>query len=191
MVLFEKPDLGIDSSEAITITRLGESGYVRYLAQQHGAKAERLDDPVAEYEYLRTRTDATQLKLYYLLRTCQQFRQHTGASKALTVKAMQQLIANSAFFLPGTERVIQNMAELTAAYRQHCPSGGQWWQQSPSTQPAAFMQHLDEDLRAFRAQRLAQQVAAHTQAGERVLVVLAPSHLPAPATYAVRGPASR
>ena len=189
VVLFEKPDLGVDSTEALTITRLGESGYARYLAQQHGAKAERLDNPVAEYEYLRARTSATQLKLYYLLRTCQQFRQGTDASKALTKKIMRQLLANSAAFLPGTEKALPDMAALTAAYRQHCPGAGQWWRPL-GTQPAAFVQRLEEDVRAFRAQRLARQVAPHLEAGERVLVVLDPSHLPAAATYAVGAPAS-
>ncbi|GAA4495121.1 hypothetical protein GCM10023172_06300 [Hymenobacter ginsengisoli] len=185
VVLFEKPDVGIDTCESLTITRLGESGYVRYLAQQHGVRAERLDDPEAEYAYLRTRAEATQLKLYYLLRACQQYRQNTGATKALTMKAMQQLIANSATFLPGTEGVVQNLDAFTAAYRQHCPTSCQWWQRplgAPATE--AFMQHLDDELRAFRAQRLSQQVATHIQAGERVLVVLDRSHLPAPATYA-------
>ena len=190
VVLFEKPDLGVDSTESLTITRLGESGYARYLAQQHGAKAERLDDPVAEYEYLRARTDATQLKLYYLLRASHQFQLCTNASKALTRRAMQQLLANSATFLPGTEKALPDMAALTAAYRQHCPGASQWWR-PVGTQPAvAFVQRLEEDLRAFRAQRLARQVATHLQAGERVLVVLDPSRLPATATYAVGAPAS-
>ena len=192
VVLFEKPDLGFDSSESITITRLGESGYARFLAQQHGAKAERLDDPVAEYEYMRTRTSAAQLKLYYLLRTCQRFGQSTGASKAVMVKAMQQLLTNSATFLPGTEGELPTLAAFTAAYRQHCPTGGQWWQQPTAAQPGpAFMQHLDDELCAYRAQRLSQQVATHIQAGERVLVVLDRSHLPAPAAYAATTRASR
>jgi hypothetical protein len=192
VVLFEKPDLGFDSSESITITRLGESGYARFLAQQHGAKAERLDDPVAEYEYMRTRTTAAQLKLYYLLRTCQRFGQQTGASKTLMVKAMQQLLTNSNTFLPGTEAELPTLGAFTAAYRQHCPGAAQWWQQPTAAQPApAFVQHLDDELCAYRAQRLSQQVAAHIQAGERVLVVLDRSHLPAPAAYAATTRASR
>jgi hypothetical protein len=188
VVLFEKPDLGVDSTEGATIARLGESAYARYLAQQHGVKTERLDDPVAEYEYLRTRTEATQLKLYYLLRTCHRLRKDMATSKSMMTKAMQELLTNSATFLPGTESTLPTMAAFTAAYRQYCPSSGQWWQKPTKGQPAAaFMQHLDEALRAFRAQRLAQQVATHTQAGERVLVVLDRSHLPAAAaTYAVR-----
>lgn len=191
VVLYEKPDMGVDSTEAGTIERLGESGYARFLAQQHGVRAERLDDPAAEYAYLSTRADATQLKLYYLLRASQQFRQSTGASKALTTKAMQQILASGATFLPGTEASIRTVAELAAAYRQYCP-GGQWWQRPLGPQPAeALVQRLNDDLRAFRAQHLARQVAARTQAGERVLVVLDRSHLPAPATYAATVRASR
>ena len=192
VVLFENPDQGVDSNESLTITRLGEAGYARFLAQQHGAKTERLDAPVAEYEYLRARTEVAQLKLYYLLRASQQFRLSTGASKALTKQAMQQLLANCPTFLPGTEHVLQNLAAFEAAYRQHCPGSGQWWARPLAAQPAeAFIRCLDEDLLAFRTQRLARQVATHVQAGERVLVVLDRSHLPAPAAYAATTPASR
>lgn len=54
------------------------------------------------------------------------------------------------------------------------------------------MQRLEEEARNFRAQYLTQQVAARTQAGERVLVVLDRSHLPAPAaTYAATAPLGR
>jgi len=191
VVLFENPDLGVDKDESLTITRLGESGYARFLAQQYGAKTERLDAPVAEYEYLRARTEVAQLKLYYLLRASQQFRQSTGASKTLTKQAMQQQLANCATSLPGTEHVLQRLDAFAAAYRQHCPGGGQWWARPLGAQPAeAFIRRLDEDLLAFRTQRLARQVAAHTQAGERVLVVISRRHLPAPAAYAATTPAS-
>lgn len=186
VVLVEKPDLGVDSTEAATIANLGESGYVRFLAQQQGVRAERLDDPAAEYAYLRTRTAATPLRLYYLLRASQQFRQSTGDSKALTLKAMQQLLAGGATFLPGTEGPIGSLAELATAYRQYCPTSGAWWSRPLGTPPTeALVQRLDEELRAFRTQRLARQVATLTQAGERVLVVMNRAELPAaPATLA-------
>jgi hypothetical protein len=194
VLLYEKPDMGVDSTEAATIGRLGETGYVRFLAQQRGVRAERFDNRAAEYEHLRTRVEPTQLKLYYLLEASEQFRKNTGASKALTVRAMQQLIQNSASFVPGTEHVIRSLAEFEAAYRQHCPTGGAWWQrsvadsnlQAPASRPTeAFVQAINDSLRTFRTQRLRQKVAEKVQAGERVLVVLHGSQLPAPATYAV------
>jgi hypothetical protein len=192
--------MGLDSTEAATIERLGESGYVRFLAQQRGVRAERLDNPEAEYAYLRPRTEPTQLKLYCLLQASQQLSQATGMSKALTMQALQQLLRNSATFAPGTENVIRNLAELEAAYRQYCPAAGAWWQrpatdfdpQAPAGQPTeAFVQAINERRRAFRAERLSQQVAANVQAGERVLVVLDRHHLPAPAAYAVAPRARR
>ena len=198
VVLYEKPDMGVDSTEAATIERLGESGYVRFLAQQRGIRAERLDDQVAEYEYLRTRVEPTQLKLYCLLRASGQFHQSTGATKKLMAQAMQQRIRNSAGFAPGTEHVIRSMSEFEAAYRRYCPTSGAWWQHpgpdapAPAGQPAAaFMQAIGDSLRAFRTERLARVVAEKKQAGERVLVVLDRSHLPAPTAYAQATPARR
>ncbi len=188
VILYEKPDLGVDSTEAATIAHLGESGYARFLAQQRGIRAERFDDRAAEYDYLRTRVEPAQLKLYYLLQASERFRQQTGASKALMAQAMQQLLRNSAHFAPGTEQVIRTMSEFEEAYRQFCPTSCAWWQRAGAavpTRPAeAFVQAIDDSLRTFRAQRLAQQVAEKVQAGERVLVVLDRSHLPAATAYA-------
>jgi len=192
LVLFEKPDMGVDSTEAATVSRCGETGYTRLLAQQYGVRTERLDDPVAEYEYLRARTEPAQLQVYYLLRASQQHCRNLAPSKAVAKKLMQQLIANSYAILPGTALTVHNLAELDAAYRKLCPDGGSWQQVALGTRPVpAFVQHLDEDARAFRLQQLAQKVAERTQAGERVLVVLDNSHLPAPATTYAAVPATR
>ncbi|WP_151087810.1 hypothetical protein [Hymenobacter baengnokdamensis] len=191
LVFFEKPDLGVDSSESLTITRLGESGYARYLAQQHGAKAERLDDPVAEYDYLRARLEPAQLKLYYLLRVARQYQLSTGASRAQVRQAVAALIAQSAHWLPGTEQVVPNVAALQATYRAQCPSGH--WERAatagPSGQAATFMAAIEAQVREYRAQRLQRQVAEAVAQGERVLVVLDRAHLPAaPATLAQAQP---
>ncbi len=204
MVLFEKPDLGIDSTETATISRLGESGYARFLARQYQAATARIDDPVAEYAYLTTQLAPEPLQLYWLLRTAQEFRQRTGASKALTMRGVRALIASSSTCLPGSQLVIHSPAELKAAYRRHCPTGGQWWKlpaASFATPPAAgqaapFLDAINHTVSEYRAQRLATQVAAAVQAGQRVLVVMNRDHLPAPAsasaavTYATR-PRSR
>jgi hypothetical protein len=197
MVFFEKPDLGVDSTEAATISRLGESGYVRFLAQQYQVPTARLDDPVAEYAYLSTQLAPQPLQLYWLLRTTQQYRQHTSASKVLLMRQVQALIASGATCMPGSPLAIQRPAQLQAAYRQHCPTGGQWWK-LPATsfadQPVAgqrtepFLAAINHTVSTYRAQRLAAQVATAVQAGQRVLVVVDRDHLPvaAPATYAAR-----
>jgi hypothetical protein len=117
VVFFEKPDMGVDSTETATIGRFGESGYVRYLAQQHGVPTQRLDDPLAEYAYLQTKIAPERLKLFCLLRESQRFRARTGASKALTKRAMTALIQHGAGFLPGDGGVIHNMGEFEAAYQ--------------------------------------------------------------------------
>ena len=198
VILYEKPDMGVDSTEAATIERLGESGYVRFLAQQRGIRAERFDDQAAEYEFLRTRVAPTQLKLYYLLRAGERLRHRVGASPRMLAAAMQQLIDNSTGFAPGTEQVIRNLREFEVAYRQYCPASGAWWQHAgadapvPAGQPvAAFVQAINDSLRAFRTERLAQKVAEKTQAGERVLVVLDRGYLPASPTYAATRRATR
>lgn len=195
VVFYEKPDCGTDSTETATIRRRGEAAYVRFLARQHGVRAERLDNPVAEYAYLRARIDPERLKLYCLLRDIQQLRARTSPSKALTVKLARQLLTNSAYFAPGTEQVIHNVAELEMAYRKHCPVGGKWWQ-APAAwfNPNAaaigssnpFLADLNGTIRAFRERYMYRRLAEWARAGHRVLVVADPDHLPAPAPALAR-----
>jgi hypothetical protein len=188
LVVIEKPDLGTASTEAATIATKGAPGYTRLLAQRVNVPTERLDNPDAEYAYLRTKVDAEQLKLYYLLREARRFRQTTGADKALTTKAMKQLIANSDSFLPGTENAIRNIDELAAAFQKHCPGAGQWWD-APATYfcPQAaglypigsFSRTLNDAINEYRERYVYAPLAARAAAGERILVVASCDQLPA------------
>jgi hypothetical protein len=188
LVVVEKPDLGAASPEASTIESQGAAGYARLLARQYQVPTERLDNPEAEYAYLRTKVDAEQLKLYYLLRAAHNFRQRTGASKSLTVKAMQQLLANSTYFVPGTEHTIQSVAELATAFHKYCPDGGQWWdapaayfcpQAAVDLYPSgSFVHTLGSAISDYRAQHVFGQLAARAEAGERILVVTSCDQLP-------------
>lgn len=189
LVVIEKPDLGTAETEAATIATKGVPGYTRLLAQQHQVATERLDNPDAEYAYLRTKVDAEQLKLYYLLREARRFQQRTGASTTVMAKAMQALITNSASFLPGTEQVIHNLVELQTAYHKYCPTGGQW-QDAPTTYfcpqaavalypSGSFAHTINAAIGEYREQHMYSQLAARAAAGERILVVVSCDQLPA------------
>jgi hypothetical protein len=188
LVVVEKPDLGTADTEAATIQTKGAPGYARLLAQQYQVPTERLDDPVAEYNYLLTKVDAEQLKLYYLLREARRFQQRTGASKAFTAKAMQQLIAQSKYFVPGTEHVIRNVGELATAFNKYCPDGGQWWnapaayfcpQAATALYPSgSFCHTLGSAISEYRERYVYSKLAARAQAGERILVVTSCDQLP-------------
>ncbi|OGX92219.1 hypothetical protein [Hymenobacter coccineus] len=199
VVLFENPDMGTDSTEAATIGRTGPAGYARFLAQQQHVPTQRLDDVYAEYAYLQSKLAPEPLKLYWLLRQSQQFRQATGAPTDLVMKATRAFIASSAHDLGGSQHVIRTAAELRTAYRTYCPTGGAWWSlpatafgAAPTGGPA-FVLSTTRAVNEYRAARLATQVAAAVQAGQRVLVVMDRSYLPAAAqpAYAAQTQPSR
>lgn len=188
LLVVEKPDLGTAGTAAATIASKGMPGFARLLAQQHQVPTERLDNPDAEYAYLRTKLPAKQLKLYYLLRETRRFQQSTGANKALTMKFMQQLLTQSAIFLPGTENTIRTVDELAAAFRQHCPDGGQWWNtpsayfcpQAATLYPTgSFVRTVNDAINEYRARYVYAPLAARAAAGERILVVTSCDQLPA------------
>lgn len=193
VVFYEHPDCGVDSTEAGTITQFGEAGYARYLAQQHRVATERLDDPLAEYAYLQVTIAPERLKLYCLLRETQRHQARTHATAAQTKQMMRQLLANSAYFLPGTAQVVRNEAELTAAYRKYFATSTKWWQapadwfapQSAAGSANALLRDVHAAVLTYREQQVYGKLLARAQAGERVLVVMNRAELPAaPATVA-------
>ncbi|RZK46749.1 MAG: hypothetical protein EOO59_18815 [Hymenobacter sp.] len=189
LLVIEKPDLGTETTAAATIASKGMPGFARLLAQQHQVPTERLDDPEAEYAYLRTKLPAEQLKLYYLLREARRFRQRVGAATpAQSAQHMTQLLAQSASFLPGTESTIRSVAELAAAFRKHCPDGGQWWdapaayfcpQAAPLYPTGSFCRTVNDAISEYRARYVYAPLAARAAAGERILVVTSCDQLPA------------
>lgn len=190
VVFFENPDMGTDSTEALTIAQMGPAGYARFLAQQHQVPTQRLDDVYAEYAYLQTQLAPEPLGLYWLLRQTQQFQHATGASRPLMVRATAAIIASNTEHQPGTAQAIGSVAALQTAFRKYCPAGGRWWalpaatfaaQPLASSTGPAFLADITRTVNQYRAERLAAQVAAAVQAGQRVLVVMGRDYLPAPA----------
>jgi len=194
-VLFEGVDCGTEATATATIAGMGTAGYVRFLAQQYDVPATSLDNEPATYEHLRPNTDPEPLKLYYLLQAVQRFQQRPDASKSLTKQVMRQLLANSHAFLPGAEYTIRDLHELQAAYRKYCPAGGKWWKTpaayfeegaSLASSPYPCFRTITNARAEFQRQYRAGQLAAYAQAGQRVLVVVAPGHGPGPALVSGR-----
>jgi len=190
VVFFEGPNRGVDSTEAATISRLGESGYVRYLAKLHNVPVESLDNPAAEYSYLKERIDLEKLKLFYLLREAQRLRLRTGASKEQIVKATEAMLAKSAQMLPGSDAVIKTVPELEAAYRKYWPDGSQWWEApaawfDPKAESAStggqFTNEVNRASSEFRNLYMYRKLAEKAQAGQRVFAVVGRDHVPAQA----------
>ncbi|MBF9219839.1 hypothetical protein [Hymenobacter ruricola] len=190
IVLFEGPNRGVDSTAAATIARLGESGYVRFLAKQQHIAVESLENPVAEYQHLKTKFDPEQLKLFYMLREAQRLRTRSHATPEQITKAMEAFLTKSAQVLPGADQVIRSVPELAAAYRKHWPQGGNWWE-APAAwfDPAAasastggqFTNDINRASSEFRNAYMYRLIADKARAGQRVFAVVGRNHVPAQA----------
>ncbi|WP_303312478.1 hypothetical protein [Hymenobacter sp. BT730] len=190
VVLFEGPNRGIDSTETGTITKFGESGYVRYLARQQNVRVESLENPVAEYQHLKTKFDLEQLKLFYLLREAQRLRTRTQATPGQITKAIEVLLTKSAQMLPGSDQVIRTVPELEAAYQKYWPEGGNWWEApaawfDPMATSAStggkFTNDINRASSEFRNLYMYRLIADNARAGQRVFAVVGRNHVPAQA----------
>jgi hypothetical protein len=174
-----------------TIRQYGESGYVRFLAKEGGARIERLEpDPRDEARYVLTRFPVDQVKLFYLLRETSRLRERRGYTEPQLRESMDQLLRRVGELLPDLSGVITNTDELQAAYRRYWTAPANWWE-APSAwfDPLAssagtggiFTNDINRLSSEFRNRHMVQVIAREVLGGERVFAVVGRDHVPAQA----------
>lgn len=174
-----------------TIRQYGESGYVRFLAKEGGARIERLEpDPRDEARYVAARFPLDQVTLFYLLRETARLRERRGYTEPQLREAMDQLLRQVAERLPELSGVITSTDELQAAYRRYWTAPANWWE-APSAwfDPLAssaetggiFTNDINRLSSEFRNRHMAEVIAREVRRGERVFAVVGRDHVPAQA----------
>jgi hypothetical protein len=174
-----------------TIRQYGESGYVRFLAREGGARIERLEpDPRDEARYVLARFPVDQVKLFYLLRETSRLRERRGYTEPQLRESMDQLLRRVGEQLPDLSGVITNTDELQAAYRRYWTAPANWWE-APSAwfDPLAssagtggiFTNDINRLSSEFRNRHMVQVIAREVLGGERVFAVVGRDHVPAQA----------
>jgi hypothetical protein len=174
-----------------TIRQYGESGYVRFLAKESGARIERLEpDPREEARYVLSRFPLDQVKLFYLLRETSRLRERRGYTEGQLRESMDQLLQRVGELLPDLAGVLTNTDELQAAYRRYWTAPANWWE-APSSwfDPLAssaetggiFTNDINRLSSEFRNRHMVQVIAREVLRGERVFAVVGRDHVPAQA----------
>ena len=191
VAFYEGPARPEGATDEETIRQFGESGYVRFLAKQAGARIERLEpDPREEARYVLARFPADQVKLFYLLRETSRLRERRGLTEPQLRAAMEQMLQQVSTMLPELSAVIANTDELQAAYHRFWPQPANWWE-APSAwfdpmntsaeTGGIFTNDINRASSEFRDRHMAAALAREARRGERVFAVVGRDHVPSQA----------
>ena len=119
LVFFEGPDRGIAASDTETIKQFGESGYVRFLANNANVKTRSLEpNPQEEIRYLIETGKFTpeQIKLFFVLRETARLRDRKGQTGQALKSSISQLLQKANAMFPEFKSVIADTTELQTAF---------------------------------------------------------------------------
>lgn len=163
----------------------GEPGLIRFLAARDNIVAASLEPSRQdEVNYLLKEFSAEQVKLFYVLRVIAESRDlHKHSETELRAEVGKVLDRFSR--LKGLESVIQNPAQLDAAYHRYWKSPQNWWEApadwfSPSTKETGgiFTNQVNMRSSGYRDLHMYEVLAKAALEGKRVFAIVGRDHLP-------------
>ncbi len=185
LVFFEGPDRGVEAGRAETIRALGESGYARFLAAQHGARVARLEPPPQqEFAAVADTLGAERAALFFVLRETARLRDRRGLTGDTLRQAVAELIARAAPLglpissLETLDTLFQRLVTPTTGWEK---VPGAWFDPLRFDEDAYFFPTANRASSHFRNRHMVTALAEAVTNGERVLAVVGRNHLPSQA----------
>ena len=187
IALFEGPNRGILSTKEETIAKLGESGYVRFLANEKNIPVATLEpSPMSEIEHLSTLFPIDQIKLFFLLREAQRVRETLGMDKDQIIDHMQKLLVKANAISP-LEGTITTLADLEEAYTHYWGNDREWWQApkewftpsgNSSETGGIFTNEINKHSSSFRNLHMVELIAGFLKEDKKIFAVVGRNHIP-------------
>ncbi|HLA64367.1 MAG TPA: hypothetical protein VK610_08050 [Rhodothermales bacterium] len=184
VVFYEGPERPLEETADATIRAFGESGYVRFLARERGARVARLEpSPGDDFGAVAEALDVERASLFFLLRETARLRDRRGLAGAELDAAIASLVERA----HGMGLPIASLDDMAAAYGRHFSSPADW-RAAPSAwfDPYAdddatggvFMAEANRASSHFRNLHMARVLAEAARSGERVFAVVGADHVP-------------
>ncbi|HEY0038168.1 MAG TPA: hypothetical protein VGB66_15825 [Longimicrobium sp.] len=191
VAFYEGPSRPIAATADETIRQYGESGYVRFLAQQAGARVERLEpSPQAEVAAMLERFPQDQVKLFYVLRETARLRERQGLGEAELKAGVARLLQQANAMFGEQFGAAWTIDDLDAAYRRYWTEPAAWWQaptrwfdplKSSAETGGIFTNDVNRASSEFRNRHMYTVLATAAARGDRVFAVVGRDHVPAQA----------
>ncbi|MFD3000533.1 hypothetical protein ACFS7Z_09195 [Pontibacter toksunensis] len=190
IAFFEGPDRGIADSETETISKFGESGFVRYMAKADGVKTKSLEpSPQEEADYLLSRKEFTpeQIKLFFILREASRLRERKNMTEEQIKATIAQLLQRANSLIPAFATVLPDIASLQPAYSKYWSAPANWWE-APAEwftpggdgekTGGKFTHTINRHSSEFRNLHMYRLLTEAVLRGEKVYAVVGRNHVP-------------
>jgi hypothetical protein len=191
VAFYEGPARPIAETADETIRQYGESGYVRFLAQQAGARVERLEpSPQAEVAAMLERFPEDQVKLFFILRETARLRERQGLGEAELKAGVARMLQQANALFGEQFGAAWTLDDLDAAYRRYWSEPAAWWQaptrwfdplKSSAETGGIFTNDVNRASSEFRNRHMYTVLATAAARGDRVFAVVGRDHVPAQA----------
>ncbi len=167
------------STREEAISKYGEGGLLRFLAQRDSIPVKSLEPPRAdEVARLRQEYSAQCIKLYYFLRQVQQWQRNPSNGSPEEYLGGVLAALNEVKGLEGSPRTRE---ELNSCCQEEFPELCDW-RQVPArwfdpTQEGHLLNRLSRDCSTIRDQYMVAALAQEVRRGERVFAVVGYSHV--------------
>lgn len=190
IAFFEGPDRGTADTEAETIKKFGESGYVRFLAKAEGIKTQSLEPgPQEEVNYLLSLKQFTpeQIKLFFILREASRLRERKRMNEEQIKAAIGQLLIKANNMVPAFAAVLPDVESLQPAYEKYWSAPANWWE-APTAwftpdgngeeTGGKFTNDINRHSSEFRDLYMYRLLTNAVLRGEKVFAVVGRNHVP-------------
>jgi hypothetical protein len=184
---YEGTDTSVGISREEAITKLGEPGFVRFLARRDGVPVVSLEPRRQdEVDFLLKRFSPEHVKLFYVLRVVAELRDRRGRSPEDLQKEMGRVLDHFSRYR-GLESVVRDTDELNSAYAHFWKNPAHWWEAPadwfnplvPSSATGGiFTNEVNQASSTFRDIHMFEVLATAARRGERVFAVVGRDHIP-------------
>lgn len=187
VALFEGPDRGVAGTGEETISRFGESGYVRFLAKQAGIKTMTLEPEFADtYAYLISHFPQNQVDIYMMAKEAMRLRTRKGYSKDQMVAELNKMLPMIQKMIAPAKLSINSVEELERDFKKYW--GTLEWYQAPqewfdplkrsSETGGIFTNEINTLSSDYRDVHMYRKLADLVNKGEKVFAVVGRNHVP-------------
>lgn len=185
IIFYEGPKRPLGKDEEETIRLFGESGFIRFLAQQDSIPVESLEpNPADELKYVIKKFTPEQVILFYLLREASRLRERKKASPEEIEERINQIFTR----MPSIEEItIKDIDGLQKAYSKYW-SDPEMWYDAPSRwfdplktsveTGGVFTNEINSESSQYRNVHMYELLTKAVKEGKRVFAVVGRNHVP-------------
>ena len=187
IAFFEGPNRGDEATDTATIKKFGETGYVRFLAKQAGAKVMSLEpSPLNLYQYLVSQFTQEKVDAYFLLNEAMRLRTRKQYNQEEVTKDVEIMIGKMAVLTAG-KNTIKTIADLDAVYKKYWGDNQEWWQapvewfdpdKTSAETGGIFTNDINKRSSEYRDLYMYKLLADHVNKGEQAFAVVGRNHIP-------------